>query len=145
MTIVDMAPRMMPKEDEDVSEYILERFQKEGVTVLLGQQIVGFEKTANGCSATLQNDSGKQTVECDRVLVAVGRKANTEDMGLEALGVELTKQGTIAVDDYLRTKYPNIYACGDVAGPYQFTHTAAHQAWYASCLLYTSPSPRDRG
>ena len=132
VTIVDMAPRMMPREDEDVSEYMLERFQKEGVTVLLGQQIVGFEKTANGCSATLQNDSGKQTVECDRVLVAVGRKANTEDMGLEALGVELTKQGTIAVDDYLRTKYPNIYACGDVAGPYQFTHTAAHQAWYAS-------------
>ena len=68
----------------------------------------------------------------DKVLVAVGRRANTEGLGLEAIGVELNPNGTVVVDDYLRTQYPNIVACGDVAGPYQFTHTAAHQAWYAA-------------
>ncbi|EGG93942.1 Dihydrolipoamide dehydrogenase [gamma proteobacterium IMCC1989] len=132
VTLVDMAKRLMPREDEDVSEYILECFQQEGVRVLLNQQIVGFEKNEQGVIASLRNGSGQQTVECDRVLVAVGRKANTEGFGLESLGVEVSKQGTIVVDDYMRTRFPNIYACGDVAGPYQFTHTAAHQAWYAS-------------
>lgn len=133
VTLVDMATRLMPREDEDVSEYILDRFQEEGVRVLLNQQIVGFEKTQNGgASVSLRNGSGQTTVECDRVLVAVGRKANTEGFGLESLGIETTPQGTILVDEYLRTRFPNIYACGDVAGPYQFTHTAAHQAWYAS-------------
>jgi len=132
VTLVDMATRLMPREDEDVSEYILECFQQEGVRVLLNQKIVGFEKTRQGIIASLRNGSGQQSVECDRVLVAVGRKANTEGFGLESLGIETTKQGTILVDDYLRTRFPHIYACGDVAGPYQFTHTAAHQAWYAA-------------
>jgi dihydrolipoamide dehydrogenase len=133
VTLVDMASRLMPREDEDVSEYILERFQEEGVRVLLNQQVVSFEKVDGGCIvANLRNGSGKQMVECDRVLVAVGRKANTEGFGLESLGLEISPQGTVVVDEYLRTRYPNIYACGDVAGPYQFTHTAAHQAWYAS-------------
>jgi dihydrolipoamide dehydrogenase len=133
VTLVDMSARLMPREDEDVSEYILERFLHEGVRVLLNQQIVGFEKSASGSTiASLRNGSGQQTVECDRVLVAVGRKANTEGFGLESLGIEISPQGTVVVDEYLRTRFPNIYACGDVAGPYQFTHTAAHQAWYAS-------------
>jgi dihydrolipoamide dehydrogenase len=132
VTLVDMAKRLMPREDGDVSEYMLDRFQEEGVRVLLNQQIVGFEKTTTGASVSLRNGSGQQTVECDRVLVAVGRKANTEGFGLESLGIETTPQGMIVVDEYLRTRFPNIYACGDVAGPYQFTHTAAHQAWYAS-------------
>ncbi len=132
VTLVDMATRVMPREDEDVSEYMLDRFQEEGVRVLLNQQIVGFETSENGYVANLRNGSGQQTVECDRVLVAVGRKANTEGFGLESLGIELAPQGTIIVDEYLRTRFPNIYACGDVAGPYQFTHTASHQAWFAT-------------
>ncbi len=137
VTLVDMADRMMPREDTDVSEYMLETFQKEGVKVLLGQQIIGFEKSDTGYIAQLKSAGSEaevieQTLETDRVLVAVGRKANTDNMGLESLGIEIARQGTVVVDDYLRTKYPNIYACGDVAGPYQFTHTAAHQAWYAS-------------
>ncbi len=98
---------------------------------MLNQQVVSFEKTQGAYVANLRNASGEMTVEFDRVLVAVGRKANTEGFGLESLGIELAPQGTIVVDDYLRTRFPNIYACGDVAGPYQFTHTAAHQAWYA--------------
>jgi|GEM_PF-1975132 len=87
---------------------------------------------AAGCVVNLRNGSGQQTVECDRVLVAVGRKANTEGAGLESLGLELTPQETLVVDGYLHTRFPNVYACDDVAGPHQFTHTAAHQAWYAS-------------
>jgi dihydrolipoamide dehydrogenase len=132
VTLVDMADRLMPREDKDVSAYILDVFQKEGVRVLLNQQIVGFKKTNEGGVAQLKNITAETEVAFDKVMVAVGRKANTDNLGLEELGIELAKPGTINVDDYLRTKYPNIYACGDVAGPYQFTHTAAHQAWYAS-------------
>jgi pyruvate/2-oxoglutarate dehydrogenase complex dihydrolipoamide dehydrogenase (E3) component len=71
-------------------------------------------------------------VAFDQLLCAVGRAANTTEYGLETLGIRLNKSGTIETDAYLRTQYPNIYACGDVAGPYQFTHVAAHQAWYAA-------------
>ncbi|MFT6389894.1 MAG: dihydrolipoamide dehydrogenase [Cellvibrionaceae bacterium] len=132
VTLVDMADRLMPREDEDVSAYMLDRFKSEGVEVLLNQQIVGFNKTDASGIAKLKSNDGETEVEFDKVMVAVGRKANTDNLGLQELGIELAKSGTIIVDDFLRTKYPNIYACGDVAGPYQFTHTAAHQAWYAS-------------
>jgi pyruvate/2-oxoglutarate dehydrogenase complex dihydrolipoamide dehydrogenase (E3) component len=81
-------------------------------------------------------------VEFDELLVAVGRKPNHEGFGLEELGVTITRQGTIQVNEYMQTNFPNIYACGDVAGPYQFTHTAAHQAWYASVNALLSPFKR---
>jgi dihydrolipoamide dehydrogenase len=133
VTLVDMAPRLMPREDEDVSAYMLDVFQQEGIDVLLNQKIIGFEKAGGGGVALLENEQQQQTqVGFDKVMVAVGRKANTEGLGLEELGIENTKTGTVAVDEFLRTRFPNIFACGDVAGPYQFTHTAAHQAWYAS-------------
>jgi dihydrolipoamide dehydrogenase len=132
VTLVDMADRLMPREDKDVSEYMLDIFQQEGIKVMLGQQIVGFKKTDKGYIAQLKKDDKETEVSFDRVMVAVGRKANTDGLGLQELGIDTSQTGTIIVDDYLRTKYPNIYACGDVAGPYQFTHTAAHQAWFAS-------------
>jgi pyruvate/2-oxoglutarate dehydrogenase complex dihydrolipoamide dehydrogenase (E3) component len=68
----------------------------------------------------------------DEVIVAVGRRAHTESLGLAELGIGLNRDGTVVVDEYLRTSVPNIFACGDVAGPYQFTHMASHQAWYAA-------------
>jgi dihydrolipoamide dehydrogenase len=132
VTLVDMADRLMPREDRDVSEYMLDVFTQEGVKVLLGQQIVGFKKADQGYIAQLKNAAGETEINFDRVMVAVGRKANTDNLGLTELGIETSRTGTINVDEYLRTQYPNIYACGDVAGPYQFTHTAAHQAWFAS-------------
>ena len=79
-----------------------------------------------------EHDGRDVRIEFDAVLVAVGRVANTKGYGLEELGIPLAKTRTVETNDYLQTIYPNIYACGDVAGPYQFTHTAAHQAWYAS-------------
>jgi dihydrolipoamide dehydrogenase len=132
VVLVDMADRLMPREDKDVSEYMLDVFKQEGITVLLEQQIVGFKKSDKGYIAQLKSDASESEVNFDRVMVAVGRKANTDGLGLDELGIEIARAGTINVDEYLRTKYPNIYACGDVAGPYQFTHTAAHQAWFAS-------------
>lgn len=131
VTLVDMADRLMPREDPDVSTYILETFQQEGIKVLLKQQIIGFQKTDKAKFARINTGSTVSEIQFDKVIIAVGRKANTKNMGLEELGIELNPIGTITVDDYMRTKYPNILACGDVAGPYQFTHTAAHQAWYA--------------
>ena len=132
VTIVDMAPRVMPREDEDVSDYMLETFKNEGINVLLNQQIVGFKSANDGFIAQLKSDEGETEVSFDKVMVAVGRQANTEGFGLEKLGIDISPRGTVEVDEYLRTKFPNIYAAGDVAGPYQFTHTASHQAWYAS-------------
>ena len=131
VTLVDMMPRVLPREDEDVSAFVMQRFTEEGIEVLTGHQSVGFEQRGDESVALLDADGESREVVFDKVLVAVGRKANTSGLGLEDIGLELNPNGTVTVDDYLRTRYPNIYACGDVAGPYQFTHTAAHQAWYA--------------
>ena len=132
VTQVDMMPRLMPREDEDVSQFVMERFGKEGIRVLAGHRTVAFEVRDGQPLAILESGDSTLEEEFDRVLVAVGRKANVTGMGLEQLGIETAPQGTVLVDEYLRTRYPNIYACGDVAGPYQFTHTASHQAWYAA-------------
>jgi dihydrolipoamide dehydrogenase len=132
VTLVDMMSRVLPREDEDVSDYVKQRFIDEGIDVLVGHKTVGFERRDGEAVALLEAGEKKTEVGFDKVLVAVGRKANTGQLGLESLGIELNPNGTVTVDDFLRTRYPNIYACGDVAGPYQFTHTAAHQAWYVA-------------
>ena len=132
VTQVDMAPRLMPREDEDVSAFVMEKFTSEGIDVRVNHKTVGFEVRDGENIALLESGDDKVEVAFDKVLIAVGRKANVTGMGLEELNIDTLPQGTVAVDDYLRTRYPNIYACGDVAGPYQFTHTAAHQAWYAA-------------
>ncbi|MDX2464472.1 MAG: FAD-dependent oxidoreductase [Porticoccus sp.] len=130
VTLVDMMSRVLPREDEDVSHYVQQRFIDEGIDVLVGHKTVGFERREGETVALLEAGEKKTVVAFDKVLVAVGRKANTDQLGLESLDIELNPNSTVTVDDFLRTRYPNIYACGDVAGPYLFTHTAAHQAWY---------------
>ena len=93
----------------------------------------GAAKASGGTLVFCNITTGEeQRTGFDQLLVAVGRKASVQGFGLEGLGVELTDTGTIAVDSYMRTNFPNIYAIGDVAGPYQFTHTASHMAWYAA-------------
>jgi pyruvate/2-oxoglutarate dehydrogenase complex dihydrolipoamide dehydrogenase (E3) component len=87
----------------------------------------------------VDTSSGEQAIEFDEVLFALGRRARVQDFGLEELGVKLQAGGTIEHDDFLRTNIPNIYCVGDVAGPYQFTHTASHQAWYAAVNSLFSP------
>jgi pyruvate/2-oxoglutarate dehydrogenase complex dihydrolipoamide dehydrogenase (E3) component/uncharacterized membrane protein YdjX (TVP38/TMEM64 family) len=136
VTIVEMLPRLMAREDADVSEAVQQRFTREGIRVLTGHRAREFviERSGEGDEKLLIAEHAGQTVRIgfDQVLVAVGRVANTQGYGLETLGIGTTPQKTVQTDDYLQTIYPNITACGDVAGPFQFTHTAAHQAWYAA-------------
>lgn len=132
VTQVDQAPRIMPREDAEVSEVVARRFEKEGIKVLTGHKVLSFRKTDDGAVMEAEHEGDKVEVLFDRVLLAIGRKANVEGFGLEALNMPLTRQGTLEVNQYLQTAYPNIYACGDVAGPYQFTHMASFQAWYAA-------------
>lgn len=133
VTQVEMAPRLMGREDEDAAAFVTTALKKDGVTVMTGFKAVRCEN-ANGIKRLfVQQSGGKEVaIEFDLLLCAVGRVARTEGYGLEELGIPLTPHKTIDTDGYLQTLYPNIYACGDVAGPYQFTHTAAHQAWFAA-------------
>ncbi|MGH8614634.1 MAG: FAD-dependent oxidoreductase [Gammaproteobacteria bacterium] len=135
VTQIEMLPRLLPREDPEIGMMIKERFESEGIDVRLGYQASEC-RVRNGkktliCTRTGE-DKGEITIEFDALLVAVGRIANTEGYGLAELAISLTPARTIETDDYLQTRYPNIYACGDVAGPFQFTHTASHQAWYAA-------------
>ena len=132
VTQLDLAPRIMPREDEEVSAYVAAKFEREGIKIAVDHVPQEF-KQENGQKYLLAEHQGETVrIDFDQVIVAVGRKANVEGFGLEELGVTLTPQGTVATDEYLRTNFPNIYAVGDVAGPYQFTHTASHMAWFAA-------------
>jgi pyruvate/2-oxoglutarate dehydrogenase complex dihydrolipoamide dehydrogenase (E3) component len=125
---VHRGPRIMPREDNDVSKVITQRFTKEGVDVRTGHTPLMFD----GDSLVCEHKEKEVTIEFDTVLFAVGRRARTTGYGLDKLGIGLDDRHTIDTNEFLQTRYPNIYACGDVTGPYQFTHTASHQAWYAS-------------
>ena len=131
VTVVDQAPRIMPREDEDVAELVMERFTREGVRILTGYKAASFARDEQGGVLHVQGKDESLALPFDKVLIAIGRKANVEGFGLEALKMPLTARGTIEVNEFLQTVYPNIYACGDVAGPYQFTHMASYQAWFA--------------
>jgi pyruvate/2-oxoglutarate dehydrogenase complex dihydrolipoamide dehydrogenase (E3) component len=139
VTQVERAQRLLSREDPEISEMVFDSFKKEGIDVLLEHTPKRFYKQEGKDFLECEYKGELVQIEFDKVLVALGRKANTKGFGLEELGVELTSRGTIQVDDYMRTNFPNIYACGDVAGPYQFTHTAAHQAWYCAVNSMISP------
>jgi pyruvate/2-oxoglutarate dehydrogenase complex dihydrolipoamide dehydrogenase (E3) component/uncharacterized membrane protein YdjX (TVP38/TMEM64 family) len=129
---VEMLPRILPREDPEVSDMVRRKFVEEGVQVLVGHRAKEF-RLDDGRKTLLCEHAGKEVrIEFDALLCAVGRVANTAGYGLEELGIPLSRSRTVETNEFLQTRYPNIYACGDVAGPYQFTHTAAHQAWYAS-------------
>ncbi|MCK5121460.1 MAG: dihydrolipoyl dehydrogenase [Methylococcales bacterium] len=129
---VEMLPRIMIREDPDVSEAVMARFKEEGVDIRVGHTAKEFI-IENGEKIMIAEHEGQSVkIPFDQVLVAIGRAANINGYGVEELGITLSPRKTIAINDFQETNYPNIYACGDVAGPYQFTHTAAHQAWYAA-------------
>lgn len=136
VTIIEMASHIMSKEDKDVSSLIEDNFKKEGIKVLTNHKAESFEANKVICD----HKGEKVEVEFDRVLVALGRKANVEGFGLEKLNIELSNTGTIVANEYLQTtNIPNIYVCGDVTGPYQFTHVASHQAWFCAVNALFSP------
>ena len=140
VTLVEMQAQLLPRDDQQVASFMQQCLESEGVRVLTNYSAEKFEFHADHCLAELtpssesSSESSSELVqmEFDRVLIAIGRTANTENLGLEALGIPLNANGTITTDDYLRTCYPNILACGDVVGPYQLTHAASHQAWFAA-------------
>ena len=136
VTQVEMAPRLMLREDDEVSALVADSLRADGVQVLTSHQALRFEriKTPDGDIKRLiaKHGEAEVVIEFDELLCAVGRSPRTAGFGLEELGVPLSPGKTIAVNEFLQTKYPNIYAVGDVAGPFQLTHVAAHQAWYAA-------------
>jgi len=130
VTQVEMAPRIMGREDEDVSAFARQALQVDGVTVLTGHKALRCERDGDDKFIVVLADGQEKRIPFDVLLCAVGRVARLSGFGLEELGIPA--QRTVATDDYLQTVFPNILAAGDVAGPYQFTHVAAHQAWYAA-------------
>ncbi|HRP86172.1 MAG TPA: FAD-dependent oxidoreductase [Gammaproteobacteria bacterium] len=139
VTIVEMAPRLLPREDEDAAAEVEARFRAEGMLVATAHRAVRVETGVGGPRLVCEHDGAEVALPFERLLIALGRRANVEGFGLEELGVALSERDTVAVDGLLRTNFPNIYACGDVAGPYQFTHVASHQAWYAAVNALLAP------
>jgi dihydrolipoamide dehydrogenase len=139
VTLVEMQSQLLPRDDQHVASFMADGLSAEGVQVLTGYAAKKFARHAEEGGSVSLSLSSKSTegqaddieVEFDRVLVAIGRAANTRGFGLEELGIPLHANGTVVTDEYLRTCYPNILACGDLVGPYQLTHAASHQAWYA--------------
>ncbi|AMO71007.1 FAD-dependent oxidoreductase [Sphingorhabdus sp. M41] len=127
---VERADRLLAREDDDVAALALSAQQGSGVEVLTGHDAVRCEMVDGEKRLILAAAGEEKSIAFDALVVAVGRSARLSGFGLEELGIETDK--TVVTDDYLATLYPNIFAAGDVAGPYQFTHVASHQAWYAS-------------
>lgn len=128
---VEMLPRLLPREDEDAAQIVASALQRDGVKLLLGHKANRFALENGDKVLYAEHDGQSVRLAFDQILIAIGRKPNTEGLGLEELGIDTEKNGTIQLNEFLQTRFSNIYAVGDVAGPYQFTHTAAHQAWYA--------------
>ncbi|MCK0099961.1 FAD-dependent oxidoreductase [Qipengyuania sp. S6317L1] len=126
VTQIERSDQLLGREDPEVASIAKATLEEAGVTVLLGHEAVRVE----GGAVHAKHEGGVAEVPFDALIVAVGRAARLTGYGLEELGIDTSK--TVNTDEFLGTKFPNIYACGDVAGPYQFTHVASHQAWYAS-------------
>ena len=131
VTVVEQAAQLLGREDYEVSEAVMIRFQQEGINLRLEHTAKEFI-FENGEKCLIAEHQGIPVrIPFDQVLVALGRIANVKDYGVEELDITLSPRKTIGTNAFQETNYPNIYACGDVAGSYQFTHVAAHQAWYA--------------
>src|SRR5690554_1566093 len=132
VTQVEKGERLLAKEDADVSELVLKQFESDGIDVRLKHSAAEFRIEDGEKVAYCDYEGEKIRIPFDQVLVAVGRAANTSGLNLERIGVDTLPNGTVPVEDDMSLRYPNVFACGDVAGPYQFTHAASHQAWYAA-------------
>lgn len=137
VTLVEMVDQLLIREDADAAELVHSKLQSDGVEVKLNHKALRFEsiEQSDGSRiqrAYLEHQGQTVTTDFDYVMLALGRVANVQGFGLEELGITTNERGTVEVNDYLQTKYRNIFAVGDVAGPFQLTHAAAHQAWYAA-------------
>jgi dihydrolipoamide dehydrogenase len=140
VTQIQRASQLLEREDDEVVQVMQKRFYDEGMHVYLNAKPVKVSRRGDEKIVHLEmQDGSKEEIICDEILVSVGRKANVKGFGLEELGVEITGKGTVGIDGFCRTNIKNIFAVGDVAGPYQFTHFAAHQAWYAAVNALFQP------
>ena len=130
VTQVEMGARIMVREDEEVSALAKASLEADGVAVLTGHKALRCELVNGEKTLVVEHAGAEKRIAFDQLLCAVGRVARLTGYGLEDLGIPTNR--TVETNEYLQTIYPNIYAAGDVAGPYQFTHVAAHQAWYAA-------------
>ncbi|RTE65766.1 pyridine nucleotide-disulfide oxidoreductase [Amphritea opalescens] len=132
VSILFRGTQVLTREDQDAAAVVEKRLQEDGITICSSHTPVRFEVTGQGYQLVCRHNEQEKRIGFDKLLVATGRTANVTGFGLEAMGITAKPGGTIQVDPYLRTRIPNILACGDVIGPFQFTHAAAHQAWFAS-------------
>jgi len=139
VTQVEMAPRLMPREDADAAEEVTRQFKSEGINVAVDHKALRVEKDNDGDVLVCEHQGKEVRFGFDKILLALGRKANIEGFGLEELGIKINQRGTIDANELMQTNYPNIYVCGDAAGPFQFTHVASHQAWYAAVNALFAP------
>ncbi len=132
VSIVQRAPHLMPREDEDAQVLVEQQFSDEGIDLHLSS--TAKEVVVREGQAYLLVEHAGEIVELpfDKLLLALGREANTSGFGLETLGIETRENGTLDCNGFMQTRFPNVYVCGDVTGPFQFTHVAAHQAWFAA-------------
>ena len=142
VTQVEQAPRLLMREDVDASDLVTARFRSEGIDVRLCHTARRIEVLDGEKVLIAEHERREVRIPFDGLLVAVGRHANLTGFGLEELGVATGR--TVEVNAFLQTNFPNIYAAGDVAGPYQFTHTASHQAWYAAVNALFDPFKKFR-
>ncbi len=127
VTVVEMMDRVLPVEDEEISKHAQKRFEKQGMKILTGAQVEKVQKTAAGVKSTVKTKDGKsQTIETEKLIVAIGITGNIEGLGLETLGVK-TERGHVVIDGYGATNVPGLYAIGDIAGPPWLAHKASHE------------------
>lgn len=139
VTVIEMAERLLPREDAQAGELLAAHLSKDGVSVATAHRALRVESGDNGQRLICEHEGREVAFEFSQLLVALGRRTRTAGYGLEELGVRLDDAGRIDVDGFQRTNFPNIYVCGDAAGPYQFTHVASHQAWSAAVNALISP------
>ena len=142
VTLVERGARLLAREDPEVSALVAQRFRAEGVQLRLEHEAKSFIVEQGEQMLIAEHAGATVRLPFDALLVALGRRANLDGYGLAELGI--ASGATLEVNEFLQTRYPNIYAAGDVAGPFQFTHTAAHQAWYASVNALFAPWRRFR-
>ncbi len=132
VTIIQRGSQIMKKEDPDAAQMVLDRFRSEGIEVMLNHPATAIEVSGANKYLICRHDEKNIKIQFDEILIALGRTPNIAGFGLEELGIDLIRSSHIKTNEFLQTNYPNIYCCGDVHGRYQFTHTAAHEAWYSS-------------
>ncbi len=132
VTMVQRGDYIMKREDPDVSQLIKKKFESLGINVLTGHAAKKIITSENSNQLICSHGEQEISIEFDEILVALGRTPNVKGLGLEELDINIHEKGTIKTNEFLETTMPNIFCAGDVAGPFQFTHTAAHQSWYAS-------------